>query len=73
VTLVVVAIGAWVHNGRMIGLLSAKLARLEFDINDALHSEFVAQEVMTWHASRQERGLLLAWHSVREHSRHIIE
>jgi len=27
----------------MIGLLSAKLARLEFDINDALHSEFVAQ------------------------------
>jgi hypothetical protein len=57
VTLVVVAIGAWVHNGRMIGLLSAKLAQLEFDINDALHGEFVAQQVMTWHASRQERGL----------------
>jgi hypothetical protein len=56
VALVVIAVGAWVHNGRMIGGLSAKLAQLEFDINDALQGEFVAKQAMTWHASRQERG-----------------
>jgi len=58
VALVVVAAGAWAHNGRMIGHLSARLAQLEVDINDAIRDEFVAPQVMTWHSGRQDRDWL---------------